>query len=213
MTQQGCFFDVSYINFAWGFQHSGIVIDQDGSVLHWDLSKQHTPKAGLTEKIAHAVLVGRLPQAEMRALCELLASVEPAPLEVVGEMRDGGGIKYVGYTRRGRGWETVVLANHGAELKRHPSVAAQQLVEWLAQLRTAVLRATEDAKQSLGHSTVRGRVRAETRTRRLCSKHTLYYTNREMYCLTAGYKGTKPRSKGRVRHCAFPWAAEAGSAR
>lgn len=74
-------FEKSYVNHAWGYQHRGSLITDDGFIWKYDLSGQrrdtpYTPE----EKLYRAIRVGQVPYQAMNDLLDLLDCIPHEPL-------------------------------------------------------------------------------------------------------------------------------------
>lgn len=93
-----CVFDVTYINWAWGFQHSGTIITHDGIIHKYDISSLNQPDASLNTKLRYSKPIGRVSPRDMDELCFLLRSIQGGKWVKSGEQGfDAGGQTYIGY--------------------------------------------------------------------------------------------------------------------
>lgn len=134
----------SYVNYAWGFQHHGVVVDEEGHlygyVRHapWQPRESDAPtQAELEDKYSQRELLRTLPAEEVRTK---LGLVEPASRGAVSAPRDTA--RDMG-SRVCRCYMPVSDAGTYSEIKlsvtgdwsyRNVSTSAQELTEWLESL-------------------------------------------------------------------------------
>lgn len=131
-----CIFDVSYINFAWGYKNSGTIIMPNGTAKKYDLSDMKGLDIDLETKIRRSDVVGKISYKTMNKLFELLENVRDVPFKTFGNIaHDAGGTSFKAYVRstsKQSAWKKIPLATGGVEAKINPT--AKELVLLLADL-------------------------------------------------------------------------------
>ena len=77
-----CFFDIEYENYAWGYEHNGILILEDSDINVYDLSNFKNTKTNIQTKYDNSINIGKLPQDTMNGCCLLLSKVKPSKMSL-----------------------------------------------------------------------------------------------------------------------------------
>ncbi len=142
-------FEVSYVNWAWGYQDNGIYIDRDGQVHSYDLShrnpKFQRPENGvytramLDDKYSgNCVHVGTV---DGDTLARMTALTGPASqgqfTEPENTCYDAGGTAFNAFLFDPETgvYQTVLLRQCGDRSRRNTSAEAATLFDWLKQMR------------------------------------------------------------------------------
>jgi hypothetical protein len=132
----------SYINFAWGYQHSGTYVDSDGGVYRFKAERQVNPKqkGAVTEAELEAkytqgrTLLRTVPTDDIARMRGLIADASKGSYsEKVQRAADAGAtvISCYLYDENARTYKAIELDVRGDWSYRNVSPAAGQLTEWL----------------------------------------------------------------------------------
>ena len=135
-------FEVGHINYAWGYQHSGIIIDQDGKVREFNLPEDWNFCSGgyisaeaMAENIAYCREVTcTVIDQDLKYYSYLLSRAERGKMsDREHQMCDYGERSYCGYifepeTNR---YRRVELKNFGDWYSENNSEEAPEICEWL----------------------------------------------------------------------------------
>lgn len=141
-NNQVTIFEVQYINHAWGYQHSGIIIDQEGKVREFNLpdswnfcSGGYISAEAMAENIAQCREVAcSLGALDLRHYSYLLSRAERGKMsDPRHQMCDYGERTYCGYIfepERNR-YRKVVLKNYGDWYSENNAEETNEICEWL----------------------------------------------------------------------------------
>jgi hypothetical protein len=137
----------SYQNFAWGYQHSGIYVDREGSVYRFPVEDRARPgplqqpnptEAEMEAKFGQSVaLIGRVPADELLAMFRLIpAAAKGGYSERVSASRDRGAFVTACYLfdAAEKRYREVELDVKGDWEYRNLAPEAETLTKWLASL-------------------------------------------------------------------------------
>lgn len=127
-----CFFDIEYENYAWGYEHNGILILEDSDINVYDLSNFKNTKTNIQTKYDNSINIGKLPQDTMNHLCLLLSKVKPSEIYLKSVGFDGGNTSYIGYIQSINGWNEIKLKIDGDMYGENPT--ATELVILLEEI-------------------------------------------------------------------------------
>jgi hypothetical protein len=132
----------SYINFAWGYQHSGTYVDSKGGVYRYKAGRQVTPKQkrALTEVELEAkyaqgrTLLRTVPTDDFGQIRRLIAEASKGSYsEKVQRAADAGAtvVSCYLYDENAKTYREIELDVRGDWSYHNVSPAARQLTEWL----------------------------------------------------------------------------------
>lgn len=143
--EQEYLFEVERVNYAWGFEWVGLVIDREGNVYAFDHS--HEPwepesndsysVAELLDKYEHATrLVGNVDQATLVRQFNRISDVGDSFDEPLITCADAGGLIYRAfrYAAETAVYLPLVLREEGDHPRQNTSNAAKDLSDWLRNL-------------------------------------------------------------------------------
>ncbi|MBN2523323.1 MAG: hypothetical protein JXB24_08595 [Bacteroidales bacterium] len=143
-SRQIVYFAYEYINYAWGYQHTGWLIDSAGNLNAYNLPDEWQP--GNEEGISYKDLKFNLSQTD-----SVIATIDPAVLtlkvQLIGEAKDGiitpaihaacdagtSALYAYYYDVEKQLYRIVFLARSGDFESHNTSPAAVELTEWLKQ--------------------------------------------------------------------------------
>lgn len=140
---QKVFFEVSYLNYAWGYQLRGFYIDYQGNVYkynhsdeRWETARSDTiTEAELLEKYSHEKeLIAKIPCDTLLQKCNMIQAASEGELsEKIHRCYDAGALSYLAYTYHAKNKEytPVLLYLAGDVAQKNLSEAAQLLFDWL----------------------------------------------------------------------------------
>jgi hypothetical protein len=151
-SNQKVLFQVDYINFAWGYQHSGFLIDSSGHVYCYQLPKdwnncdsnrfltvsEMDSNLNWTDSICYTIN-----KHELDLKKQLIIEASKGTIsEPIHEMYDFGGIEYSGYllNKKTQKYESILLKQTGDFQIDNSSHAAIDLYNWLLTINKSVLK-------------------------------------------------------------------------
>jgi hypothetical protein len=127
-------FEVEYINHAWGFQHTGHFITSSGDVRKYDVSDLKTA----TNKIKYdrSQLLYKVSSQVMTNLCNSLKNIPIKELKQTGDkIYDAGNTSFHGYIKQSCGlWKKIPLYVFGTASAVHPDPKAKILASKIGKL-------------------------------------------------------------------------------
>lgn len=144
-VEQEILFEVSYVNFAWGYTLGGFYVDRDGDIYEFhrgydDERWQRDDPDRLTAQDLHRKyaigreLVGTIDSATLDWMTNLIPGAQEGELtERISVCRDFGGRSWVAYmlNESTGDYERVLLYAAGDWARRNRSGDAEALFEWL----------------------------------------------------------------------------------
>lgn len=142
-ASQEILFDITSVNFAWGYRLTGYYVDCAGAVYRydhsgeiWNPSAEPIPAAELLEKYSRErELVGKILIAELSAMFELVEAASAGPLDhpVDTGCRDFGVIVHYAYLYDTQvdAYRPVLLHQRGDWGQRNNAASAKILHDWL----------------------------------------------------------------------------------
>lgn len=129
MQMNNFVFESEYINFAWGYVHSGYLIDRSGNVYTYDIHQQKPP----VNKLDVLQLKQRLSPDVIKQLLHLLDCAQHDTLiNLGGYAYDMGGNSYYAYVNGQR----IKLSSRGNDGRQEMrSACAQKLIDQLRQIK------------------------------------------------------------------------------
>jgi hypothetical protein len=141
--EQEYLFEFSHVNFAWGFQMSGMYVDKQGSVYTYNhshspwkpLSERSLTGEDLKEKYAHKKeLVSNIEKAVLNKMHKLISPADAG--EIVKSQQkcfDSGSGMYTAYLfdSKTEQYKPVLLYQFGDRPQKNMSAEAKLLYEWL----------------------------------------------------------------------------------
>ncbi|MFC2080471.1 hypothetical protein ACFLRQ_03245 [Bacteroidota bacterium] len=141
-TDQPVYFEYSYINMAWGFQHHGWVIDMEGNVRSYD-KPENWLSAGedgldyddLLTNISQAdSIIATIDSAVLSEKIQLIMDAKDGKISpLVGSANDAGSsvLSAIYFDEATGKYKSVLLAQSGDFERHNKSRAAESLTEWL----------------------------------------------------------------------------------
>lgn len=142
---QEVLFEVSYVNFAWGYKLGGFYIDKRGDVFRFSRDNSderwrpddwaHISEQDLRDK--YSVGKNRIGTIDLVTLTSMVDLIGEASLgemtERIGRCNDFGGKSWVAYVQDAQtgDYEGINLYSAGDWAQRNKSLAAETLFEWL----------------------------------------------------------------------------------
>lgn len=152
IVKQRIYFQYEYINYAWGFQHTGWMIDSSGNVYCFNKPANwyYTDSLGLitsTRMDSNLIETNSVCyKIDKDVLKEKIGLLYVAAKGKISEPSragyDGGNLDYLGFTysKEDKIYKRVVLKQTGDVLIKNSSPAATQLAEWLDSLNYSIYR-------------------------------------------------------------------------
>lgn len=143
---QQVLFQVEYINFAWGFQHSGILIDSSGRVWSYRMpdkwnypdSRGYIGSDEMEENLQHldSVLFLINHNTLIQNYSKLIGAANGRITEPRHEMCDAGAIVYSGYKYEpgAKRYKRILIRQWGDFFIENRSPEADELYQWLHNL-------------------------------------------------------------------------------
>jgi len=143
-------FDVYEENYSWGHTLRGFVIERDGRVRTYDHSDERwmptqdrsgrLPEADLADKFYGSKVRLTLAADAVRAKAQLLPAAAHGTITRFNQSRDRGRFAYVGYIYDPdrSSYRAVVVGADGDWLENNTAPAAQELLQWLNEVKEKV---------------------------------------------------------------------------
>jgi hypothetical protein len=132
-------FEVSHINYAWGYQYHGLYIDNKGDI--YSFSDKRDMRLGepdrLTEKVMQEShlqnnqLVGQVNAGDLYKKYDLSKTLKSENFSTVSRCADFGAHQYIVYRKKGGQYTPIVLYQAGDMAGKDPTAEAQELFHWL----------------------------------------------------------------------------------
>jgi len=142
---QAFLFEVSYVNYAWGFAASGFHLDREGDVWRYTLeapwpgadASSFTEEQLLEKYDAGRALLTQVEADRLRRMFALVDDAERGPLtDPVHRCADAGTVEFIAwmYDSATARYKPVPLRQEGDWARDNRSAAARELVRWLKEL-------------------------------------------------------------------------------
>jgi hypothetical protein len=147
----GHFYEYSYVNYAWGYQFRGLIVDASGNVLTYQRPKYPTYHRELSNpygRIGEALFT--VSDDELESASRILASVSAMSMSKrENTAKDMGGYSYIAYRYDPQtgGHEKIAIANIGDWSSYNLSEGAAEIKWWLDEVES---RAAEIQREGEG---------------------------------------------------------------
>jgi hypothetical protein len=141
--KQVLLFQYEYINYAWGYQHTGFIIDADGNVLkynnpeNWNFQEDDYPlsESQISDNISKCIRTGvKIPEEELHKYSNHIKNIASSKVTAMKNVAaDAGSMEYLcyQYSENTKTYKRYIIKMEGNFKCENLNFYSKKVVEWM----------------------------------------------------------------------------------
>lgn len=148
--KQTILFQFEYVNFAWGQQHNGFIIDNDGNILsfsnpeNWNFHDNDLSisESQMTENLSKCVrTANKIPKEEIQKYTNYIANIASSKVTALKNVAaDAGSSEYICYefSENTRTYQGYIIKKEGDFTCENLNFFSKKVVSWMKDIHSAI---------------------------------------------------------------------------
>ncbi|HLP71452.1 MAG TPA: hypothetical protein VK155_01030 [Bacteroidales bacterium] len=148
LNDQQMLFQVDYVNYAWGFQHNGFIIDGEGYILtydnpgNWNFADANfvLTEGQVVENLQYCTKSGKVPVEELAKFSAFTESISLSKISALKNTgNDEGTLQFICYKTSGAGnYKGTLVRMEGDFTCENLNFHSRKVASWLREINTSL---------------------------------------------------------------------------
>jgi hypothetical protein len=148
--KQAILFQVDYVNYAWGYQHNGFIIDNQGNVLtyknpqNWNFPDKdfNLSESQVRENLANCLNSGKkIPDEELKKYAGYIKNISSSKVTALKNVAaDAGSMQYICYqfSEKPEGYKAFLIKMEGDFTRENLNFFSKKVTTWLKNINDTI---------------------------------------------------------------------------